>query len=79
VQKAFFVRGQRYSILPALSSDGIIALNIVEGSFNSKLFAYFISGLLDHMNPFLFLNSVIVMDNCQIHKDPAILHMITAR
>lgn len=69
----------RYSILPALSLDGIIALDIVEGSYNTRLFAHFIDGLLDQMSPFPLPNSVIVMDNCRIHKDPVILDMITSR
>ncbi|KAF8161876.1 hypothetical protein BJ912DRAFT_865241, partial [Pholiota molesta] len=66
-------------LLPALSLDGIIALDIVEGSYNKRRFAHFISGLLDQMNPFPLPNSVIVMDNCRIHKDPVILEMIIAR
>ncbi|KAF8198600.1 hypothetical protein BJ912DRAFT_845594 [Pholiota molesta] len=66
-----------YSILPVLSLDGIIAVDIVEGSYNKQHFAHFISGLLDQMNPFPLSNSVIV-DNCRIHKDPVILEMIMA-
>ncbi|KAJ6500978.1 hypothetical protein C8R45DRAFT_758080, partial [Mycena sanguinolenta] len=64
-------------ILPALSLDRIIALDIVEDSFNKICFARFIDGLLDQMNPFPGPNSVIVMDNCCIHKCPEILDMIT--
>ena len=66
-------------MLPALSLDGIIALDIVEGSYNTRLFAHFINGLLDQMNPFPLPNSVIVMDNCRIHKCPQILDMIIER
>ena len=33
-----FYRGKRHSILPALSSDGIIALEIFEGSVNKERF-----------------------------------------
>ena len=66
-------------MLPALSQDGIIAVDIVEGSFNKIRFAQFIDGLLDQMNPFPLPNSVIVMDNCRIHKCAEILDMITAR
>ena len=69
----------RYSILPALSLDGIIAVDILEGSFNKIRFARFIDGLLDHMNPFPGPNSVIVMDNCRIHKCPEVLDMIIER
>ena len=31
-KKIVFVRGKRYTILPALTIDGIIALDIIEGS-----------------------------------------------
>jgi hypothetical protein len=37
-----FLRGKRYSILPALSSDGIIALDIFEGSVNKERFLHFL-------------------------------------
>jgi hypothetical protein len=33
---------------------------------------------LGHMQPFPLQNSIIVMDNCRIHKDPEILDMIEA-
>ena len=66
----------RFSVLPALSLDGILAVKIVEGSFTTKLFKSFIDGLLDHMNLFPGPNSVIVMDNCRIHCAQAIRDMI---
>jgi len=69
----------RYSILPALSLDGILALEIAEGSFTKLTFAGFIDGLLEHMNPFPEPNSVIVMDNCRIHKSELIQEMIHER
>jgi len=95
VRKAFFVRGQRYmfyffilylanshyrySILPALCHEGILNVDIIEGSYDTASFARFICGLLDMMNPFPMPNSVVVMDNCRIHKHPDILEMITSR
>lgn len=39
----------------------------------------FIDGLLTRMSPFPAANSVIVMDNCRIHKGPEIAEMIEAR
>ena len=69
----------RYSILPVLSLDGILYVDIIEGSYNMESFVIFIEGLLDQMNPFPQPNSVIVMDNCHIHKCPDILNMITTR
>jgi hypothetical protein len=70
----------RFSVLPAITlNDGIIHCSIAEGSFCGETFAEFISGLLDHMNPYPAPNSVIVMDNCRIHKDPRILETIHER
>jgi len=66
----------RYSVLPAISLDGIISVKVVEGSFNTDLFLEFIEGLLDRMNPFPAKNSVRIMDNCRIHKDPIIVNRI---
>lgn len=42
-------------------------------------FRDFIEGLLDQMNQFPGPNSVIVMDNCHIHKSEAVLQMIEER
>jgi hypothetical protein len=52
---------------------------IVEGSFNAASFKDFIQGLLGQMQIFPAPNSVIVMDNCQIHKAPEIRQMIEER
>lgn len=70
----------RFSVLPALSlNDGILHCDIVEGAFDTQLFYTFISRLLDQMQPFPAPNSVIVMDNCRIHKHPDILALIESR
>lgn len=74
-----FILASRYSLLPALSLDGILCLDIIEGSFNSARFAQFIDGLLHVMNPYPGRNSVIIMDNCNIHKDQTIIDMIEER
>ena len=42
VSRCAFFRGKRHSILPALSSDGIIALDIFEGSVNKERFLRFL-------------------------------------
>jgi len=79
-RKAFFVRGRRFSVLPALSlRDGILHCDIVEGSFCTETFLKFIDGLLDNMQPYPAPNSVIVMDNCKIHKHPEIQDHIRER
>ena len=40
--RSTFLRGKRHSLLPALSSDGIIALEIIEGSVNKERFLLFL-------------------------------------
>ena len=42
VSRCTFLHGKRHSILPALSSDGIIALDIFEGSANKERFLKFL-------------------------------------
>jgi len=42
VRRATFIQGQHYSILPALTSDGIVALDIFEGSVNKEKFIWFL-------------------------------------
>ena len=42
VSRCTFLRGKRHSILPALSSDGIIALEIIEGSVNKERYLQFL-------------------------------------
>ena len=43
VRRATFIRGQRYSVLPALTADGFIALDIFEGSVNKDRFLRFLN------------------------------------
>ena len=70
----------RFSVLPTLSyKDGIMHCEIIEGSFCTETFQCFISCLLDYMQPFPTPNSIIVMDNCCIHKHPDIINMIESR
>lgn len=69
----------RYSILPALSLDGILHVNIIEGSFTTVKFYSFIEGLLETMNPYPGPNSVVIMDNCAIHKSDMITDLIKER
>ncbi len=69
----------RYSILPALSLDGILHLDICDGSYTSATFNAFIDGLLNCMNPFPQQNSVLVIDNANIHKSVELREMVEAQ
>ncbi|CDO71854.1 hypothetical protein BN946_scf184939.g78 [Trametes cinnabarina] len=78
-RREFFIRGQRYSILPALSLDGIIALDVFETSLTAEKFTLFIEMVLDCMNPFPQRNSVLVMDNPSIHHAEGLRELVEAR
>ncbi|KAF9264617.1 hypothetical protein L218DRAFT_862644 [Marasmius fiardii PR-910] len=77
-KRDFFVRGTKYSILPAISLDGVLHLDVIEQSYTAETFNAFIEILLTRMNPFPEKNSVIVMDNAVIHKDQELRPMIEA-
>ena len=61
------------------SMDGIIECIIIEGSFNSESFLRFVKGLLNKMNPYPSPNSVLVMDNCRIHKNALVAEAVAER
>lgn len=66
-------------MLPALSLDGVLHLDIINDAWRGETFYNFIDALLDNMNPFPQHNSVIVMDNASIHHSPEIRELIEAR
>ncbi|KDQ15988.1 hypothetical protein BOTBODRAFT_107909, partial [Botryobasidium botryosum FD-172 SS1] len=68
----------RYSILPALSLDGVLHFDIIECAYKSYLFNSFIDTLLDNVNLFPAPNSIIVMDNASIHKSIELQEMVEA-
>ena len=67
-QHEFQFWGTKYTILLALSLDGILHLEVVENAVTSDIFWHFLEGLLPHMNKWPLLNSVLVIDNASIHK-----------
>ena len=70
----------RYSVLPALSlEEGVLHCDVIEGAFDTAAFYKFIERTLEQMQPFPSTNSVIVMDNCKIHKHPEIVNLIESR
>ncbi|CAB4475156.1 unnamed protein product [Rhizophagus irregularis] len=74
-----FVRGKRYTILPALSLQRFIAIDIMEGSCIKERFKDFvISDVLPKMNPYPGPNSVIVLDNAKIHHDEGLIEYLQA-
>ena len=75
----FQFRGSKYSILPALSLDGILHLEVVQGAVTGADFRRFVQGLLPHMNEWPLPNSVLVIDNASIHKVARIRELVEER
>ncbi|CUS15099.1 unnamed protein product, partial [Tuber aestivum] len=72
-----FSEGEKYSILPAFTVDGFLCQDIIQGSFTTGLFFYFVRDiLLPQGNPFPASKSVIIMDNAQVHRHSIIREMI---
>ena len=69
----------RFSVLPALTINGVIYLHVVRGSFEGDLFLDFISGLLKQMNPYPGSKSVLMMDNCAIHHVQGVAELCNER
>lgn len=94
-----FTRGERYSILAAISVNGYVATRIVVGSVDSHEFFNFILSevvrfcchgefcfvgrssvaQLPKMNPYPQPQSVLILDNCNIHKSKALQEIIEAQ
>ncbi|KDR67239.1 hypothetical protein GALMADRAFT_23095, partial [Galerina marginata CBS 339.88] len=63
-----FVRGDRYSMVAAITIDGYIATRVIPGSFNADEFRdYITEQVLPEMNPYPASRSILIMDNCRIH------------
>ncbi|KAG2046314.1 hypothetical protein BDR06DRAFT_837996, partial [Suillus hirtellus] len=56
----------RFSVLPVLSVDGIVAQDIFEGPFNEELFINF---LRDQIETWTGPRNVVFLDNCAICHD----------
>src|ERR1700761_9350378 len=68
----------RHSVLPAISLDGVLHLDIITRSWTSEDFEQYIETLLNNMNRYPFPNSVIVMDNASTHHFEGIRNIIEA-
>lgn len=73
-------RGQRVSAIAAMCCEGVIALELQEGTFNGDKFMEFLTCILipqmcqfDGSSP----RSVLVMDNCTIHHVSPALKMLS--
>ena len=68
-----FIHGQHYSILPALTCDGIISLDIFEGFVNKEKF---ISFLEDLVCPFLIVMAFVLILSRLRRSHPTLDHAV---
>ncbi len=78
VQVARFHRGQRYHVLPAYTSKGILHFRVYQGSTDGSLFEEFIEQLLTFCRPWPQRHSVLIMDNASFHKGPKVQQLYDA-
>ena len=65
------VRGQNITTLAAISTEGLLAIDITSSKVNAEIFLDFLRGsLIPELCPFDGYNprSIIIMDNCSIHR-----------
>ena len=78
-QYEFSFRGSKYSILPAISLDGIVHLEVLDKAISGDDFRRFVQGLLPRMNEWPLPKSVLIVDNASIHKVAGIREMVEER
>ncbi|TFK19541.1 hypothetical protein FA15DRAFT_559936, partial [Coprinopsis marcescibilis] len=67
----------RFSVLPALTWEGMITMDIFEGSVNKECFIQFIcEDVAPLLNPFPAPRSIVILDNCAIHHDIEVRRII---
>ena len=74
-----FTRGQRYSVLAALSTKGIISAHSIIGAYDRVQFEFcFEQFILPYVGSFAKNEdcSVVVLDNCTIHYSDRIIQMV---
>ena len=69
-------QGTKYSMLPVLSLDGILHLEVLENAITGEDFQQFVEGLLPCMNEWPLPNSVLIINNAAIHKVEGICEMV---
>ncbi|KAJ6564063.1 hypothetical protein B0H19DRAFT_864860, partial [Mycena capillaripes] len=67
----------QYSALPALKTEGIVALDIFKGSITKDRFLGFLrKQVAPILNVYPAKHSVVILDNCSIHHDENIRALI---
>lgn len=78
-RKGNFTRGTRYSVLAALSTEGIVASHTIIGAYNQEQFEFAMSTFVLPFVGSVANNeacSVVVLDNCAIHNSDEIIEAV---
>ncbi|CAG8839349.1 24831_t:CDS:2, partial [Gigaspora margarita] len=79
IKKTVVLHSKCYTILLALTLDGIIAISILENSCTKIKFKEFIiTQVLPQMNTFPYARSILILDNAKIHHDNGLLKFLNA-
>ncbi|KAJ7186269.1 hypothetical protein GGX14DRAFT_383621, partial [Mycena pura] len=70
---------KRYSVLPALTCDGVLYSHVKLGGYNGEEFCIWLNGLMQRMQPYPGPRSVLVIDNCTIHHVAEVEEICSAR
>lgn len=77
--KGNFTRGSRYSVLGAISTQGVVASHVILGAYNQAQFEFaFEHFILPHVGSVARREpcSVIVLDNCNTHYSFAVANAV---
>ncbi|KIM77506.1 hypothetical protein PILCRDRAFT_795832, partial [Piloderma croceum F 1598] len=67
-------------IVAAISVEGYVGTQVVLGSVDGDdFFEFIVEDVLPQMNPFPQDRSVLILDNCAIHKSAALCEVIEAK
>lgn len=74
------IRGERISAIAAIAEDGVVTYKLTTGGVDSSVFFDYIRGdLIPQMHQFdgSSTKSVVIMDNCSIHRVPEVQRMFS--
>jgi hypothetical protein len=78
--KILLKRGEKWSLLPAYTIDGYLEPLVFQGSITAEIFEDWMeTRILPKCNPWPGKNSIIIMDNCSIHRSQRVLDMCRER
>ena len=72
VYHRFLSRGDRVNAIAAITSSGLLTVELTKATVNGDNFFDFITGtLISHMRPFDGVSSysILIMDNCSVHHE----------